>query len=184
MNTQTIPAEAQLRRRWAGSPIGYRVLNLDRSEFSAWTNDQVIETLPGHFAVTGGVEAPAAGGAIVWGLADQDIASAPIEPSFAPVMLDALGEIRSMVDGLLTTLQGAVATTQQNMAESAMSAQQRQIAGDAQLATIMAAMGRQLLEARSVIDQTHDLISTAQAIKRKRAQSLAIIEEYIESTVA
>lgn len=181
MNTQTIPAEAALRRRWAGQPVGYRVLNLDRSEFAPWTNDQVIETMPaGHFVAVGGVEAPAAGGSIVWGLADQDIASATIEPATSdptPALLDAL---RDMVDALLAELRQSLAETQQ-MVESERDTRRIQGAHvNQQLFVTLGAVGRQLVAMQDAINGTHELISTDQRTRRKQRQSLALIEDYIE----
>lgn len=94
--TQIVPAAAQLRRRWAGQAIGYEVRNLDRTLFRIWSLDQVQEPTPAYFVATGGVEAPDSGGYIVWGLVDQSVVEAAIEPaaaSFEPALsagLDAL----------------------------------------------------------------------------------------------
>lgn len=94
--TQIVPASAQLRRRWAGQVIGYEVLSLDRSLFRAWTNDQVQEPAPAYFVATNGVEAPDAGGYIVWGLVDQPVVESVIEPasaSFEPALSAGLDSL-------------------------------------------------------------------------------------------
>lgn len=104
--TQIIPAAAQLRRRWAGQAIGYEIMHLDGSLFRAWTTEGVHETMPGYFMVTDGVEAPDAGGYIVWGLADQDIVQATIEPAIADNSPALLEQIGVLLDGLLASIGG------------------------------------------------------------------------------
>jgi len=97
--TQTIPASAQLSPRRAGQKIGFVVLNLDRSTYAPFTRRGVIESVPGCFAVRGGVDAPDAGGYIVWRMADGEaIAESAIDP--APLPLPALEVLRSLLVGL------------------------------------------------------------------------------------
>lgn len=78
--TQIVAADARLSRTRAGQPIGYTVLTLQRSAFRPFTRDGVIETLPGCFAVTGGIACPDAGGYIVWGLENEPIAESAVDP--------------------------------------------------------------------------------------------------------
>lgn len=84
---QRVPASARLGRNKAGLHLGYRVLTLNRDEFSAFTTNNVAETMPGYYVVTGGVDAPDAGGYVSWGTTDQTIAESEINP--APVDLSA-----------------------------------------------------------------------------------------------
>lgn len=79
------PARAQLGRRYAGQPIGYRVLSLDGKTVAPFTRAGVRESLPGHYTAV--VEGPDKGGWIVWGTAgNPSIAEAELAP--APPSLD------------------------------------------------------------------------------------------------
>ncbi|MCL4864208.1 MAG: hypothetical protein KJZ93_32670 [Caldilineaceae bacterium] len=99
--TQRVPADARLGRTHTGKKIGYRVLNLSRSSFSAFTTKGVEETgIPGHYVVLGGIEAPDAGGYIVWGTKGEDIAEASIEPAPPDQAADMLKRIAAMLDSL------------------------------------------------------------------------------------
>ena len=82
------PATAQLGKTKAGLDIGYRLLDMSRQEVKPFTRQGVSMTgIPGTFAAL--VDAPAQGGFIVWGLADKDIAEAPIAPQ-APEILSTI----------------------------------------------------------------------------------------------
>lgn len=105
--SQRVPADARLGRTNAGKPIGYKVLNLDRSLFSGWTEARET-SIPGHYTALGGVAAPDAGGYIVWGIESEDIAESSIEPvsvDKTPVILD---RIAIMLDGLSERILHAV----------------------------------------------------------------------------
>ena len=78
--TQIVSAACKLNKRYWGLPLGYRVLNLDRTEYSPFTLKGVLESAPGYYTVVGGVEAPSAGGCIIWGEIDRDLLEWPIEP--------------------------------------------------------------------------------------------------------
>lgn len=78
--TQIVAADARLSRTRAGQPIGYTVLTLQRGAYRPFTRDGVVETIPGCFAVTGGVACPDAGGYIVWGLENEPIAESTVDP--------------------------------------------------------------------------------------------------------
>jgi len=88
-----IPADARLTRRYAGQPVGYRVLTLDRTTHAPFTNERVVEMTPAHYMVAGGCTVPDAGGYLVWGVPGRDIATVSVEPSptaNVPALLDAL----------------------------------------------------------------------------------------------
>ena len=72
------PATVQLGRSKSGLPIGYRLLDTNRSQVQPFTRKDVTETsVPGTYAAVG-VNEPTKGGFIVWGTAEQDMAEAPI----------------------------------------------------------------------------------------------------------
>ena len=77
--TQITPFTAQLGPGKTGLTIGYRVLNLDGSQYSAFTTTGVAETIPGTNRVIGGVEVPDSGGYIVVGESGTDLAEATVE---------------------------------------------------------------------------------------------------------
>ena len=80
--TQTIPLTIALGAAYTGQAIGYRVLNLDRTSYSAFSVVNVAETaIAGTYAVSGGIVAPNAGGYVIAGTAVLDLAEASIEPN-------------------------------------------------------------------------------------------------------
>jgi hypothetical protein len=82
--TQTIPATAILGPGKTGLTIGYRILSLDGTTYSAFSTTGVTETsTAGTYSVAGGVVAPTAGGYIVWGTALVDYAEDEIGPEFS-----------------------------------------------------------------------------------------------------
>lgn len=86
--TQTVPATAQLGPGKTGLAIGYRVLDIARVQYSAFTTTNVAETgTAGTYSVAGGVVCPNAGGYIVWGTALVDYAEATVESTSANVTL-------------------------------------------------------------------------------------------------
>jgi len=92
---QVVPAQCRLQRRYHGmAGLGYRVLNLDGTLFSLFTQRGVVAIAPGYYTVLGGVPAPAAGGTIIWGQNDQDILPWPIDP--APVAPDNSEQLASL----------------------------------------------------------------------------------------
>lgn len=83
--TQTVPAAFVLGSSKTGLTIGYRVLNADRTTYSAFTTTGVSETgVSGTYAVSGGVVVPDAGGYIVAGESGTDYAEAPVDPKPLP----------------------------------------------------------------------------------------------------
>ena len=88
--TQTVPATAQLGPGKTGLAIGYRVLNLDGTTYSAFSTTGVAETsTAGTYRKTGGVVCPAAGGYIVWGVSGTDYAEATVESTAVNVTYSA-----------------------------------------------------------------------------------------------
>jgi hypothetical protein len=74
-----VPATVALP--YTGLALGYRVLTLGRTVYSAFTVAGVVETsVLGTYSVIGGVAAPFAGGYIVWGTAGTDYAEWTIDP--------------------------------------------------------------------------------------------------------
>ena len=88
--TQTIPATAILGPGMTGLTIGYRILDIDRVVYSAFTTTNVAETsTAGTYSAAGGVVAPLAGGYIVWGTALVDYAEATVESAAVNVTMHA-----------------------------------------------------------------------------------------------
>lgn len=88
--TQTVPATCVLGPGKTGLTIGYRVLNLDGTEYSAFSTTGVAETsTAGTYRVAGGVVAPLAGGYIVWGEAATDYAEATVDSTAVNVTYSA-----------------------------------------------------------------------------------------------
>ena len=84
--TQTVPATCVLGPGKTGLTIGLRVLNLDGTEYAAYSATGVTETsIAGTYRKAGGVVAPLAGGYIVWGTALVDYAEATVESASANV---------------------------------------------------------------------------------------------------
>mgnify|MGYP000847553786 CR=1 FL=1 len=81
--SQTLPATAILGPAKTGLGIGYRVLNLNRTTYSAFTTTNVAESpaSSGTYNVSGGIVAPDAGGYVVFGVSGTDYAEAPIDPA-------------------------------------------------------------------------------------------------------
>lgn len=86
MHKVRVAAAAQLGRRHAGEPVGYRVLDLYRRPFDGedgahFDTTNVVETaVPGYYIVLGGADVPPSGGYIVWGVEDRVLAEATIAP--------------------------------------------------------------------------------------------------------
>jgi hypothetical protein len=107
--TQTVPATAVLGPGKTGLTIGLRVLNLDGTEYAAFSTTGVAETsTAGTYRKAGGVIAPLAGGYIVWGTALVDYAEATVESASANVTMqqgvavapaDANGNVRVVLYG-------------------------------------------------------------------------------------
>lgn len=88
--TQTVPATAVLGPNKTGLTIGLRVLNLDGTEYAAFSTTGVAETsTAGTYRKAGGVIAPLAGGYIVWGTALVDYAEATVESAAVNVTYSA-----------------------------------------------------------------------------------------------
>lgn len=81
--SQTVGVTAALGAAKTGLAIGYRVLNLDRTTYSAFTTTGVAESPAGSgtYHVSGGVVAPDAGGYVVVGVSGTDHAESPIDPA-------------------------------------------------------------------------------------------------------
>lgn len=107
--TQTCPATAVLGPGKTGLTIGYRVLNLDGTTYSAFSTTGVAETsTAGTYRVAGGIVAPLAGGYIVWGVVGTDYAEATVESASANVTYqngvavaaaDANGNVKAVLYG-------------------------------------------------------------------------------------
>ena len=81
--SQTFPAAADLGPLHTGKSIGYRVLNLDRTTYSAFSATGVSESIAGmgYYVKSGGAVGPDAGGYIVWGTSGTDIIEDEILPA-------------------------------------------------------------------------------------------------------
>ena len=79
--TQTIAATAVLGPGKTGLAIGVTVLNLDGTEYTAFSTSGVAETsVAGTYRKADGVVVPDAGGYLVWGVSGTDYAEATVEP--------------------------------------------------------------------------------------------------------
>lgn len=80
--SQTVAAIAELGPAYTGLAIGYRVLNLDGTTYSAFSTSGVSETgIAGTYAKSGGAVFPDAGGRIVWGVSGTDYAEDTVDPA-------------------------------------------------------------------------------------------------------
>ena len=79
--TQTIPATCVLGPGLTGLAIGVTVLNVDGTEYAAFSTSGVSETsVAGTYRKADGVVVPDAGGYLVWGVSGTDYAEATVEP--------------------------------------------------------------------------------------------------------
>jgi hypothetical protein len=86
--TQLVPATCVLGPGMTGLTIGLRVLNLDGTEYAAFSTTSVAETsTAGTYRKAGGVVAPLAGGYIVWGTALVDYAEAAVKSTAVNVTM-------------------------------------------------------------------------------------------------
>ena len=93
---QTVPATAVLGPGKTGLTIGLRVLNLDGTEYAAFSTTGVAETsVLGTYRKASGVACPDAGAYIVWGVSGTDYAEATVEP------VTALSDIQSRIPAAL-----------------------------------------------------------------------------------
>lgn len=80
--TQTISRTVNLGAANTGLALGYRVLNLDRTTFSAFTVTDVVESsVLGTYSIDNGFVAPDAGGYIIWGTVGTDRLEGDIAPA-------------------------------------------------------------------------------------------------------
>ena len=94
--TQTVPATAVLGPGATGLTIGLRVLNLDGTEYAAFSTTGVSETsMLGTYRKASGVACPDAGAYIVWGVSGTDYAEATVEP------ITALSDIQARLPAAL-----------------------------------------------------------------------------------
>jgi len=168
--TQLVPATCVLGPGMTGLTIGLRVLNLDGTEYAAFSTTGVAETsTAGTYRKVGGVVAPLAGGYIVWGTALVDYAEATVESTSANVTYSA---------GVALT--GRLAEAADIPAAVDVSA----LALEATAQAILLDTGTTLPAAIAVIDSNVDLLlaadtstsdaTTAGAISRRRGNSWAI----------
>ena len=94
--SQTVPATAVLGPGATGLTIGLRVLNLDGTEYAAFSTTGVAETSTlGTYRKASGVVCPDAGAYSVWGVSGTDYAEATVEP------VTALSDIQSRIPAAL-----------------------------------------------------------------------------------
>ena len=79
--TQTVAATCVLGPSLTGLAIGVTVLNVDGTEYAAFSTTGVAETsVAGTYRKAGGVVCPDAGGYLVWGVSGTDYAEATVDP--------------------------------------------------------------------------------------------------------
>jgi hypothetical protein len=107
------PARAQLGRRYAGQAIGYHITTLDGALYAPFTRAGVREAQPGHYVAA--VDAPPAGGWIVWGtagnpaIAEAELPAQPPALDLTPIR-EALAYLESQFAEALRTLPAPVVT--------------------------------------------------------------------------
>lgn len=172
--TQTVPATAALGPGKTGLTIGLRVLNLDGTEYAAFSTTGVSETSTlGTYRKASGVACPDAGAYIVWGVSGTDYAEATVEP------ITALSDIQTrlpaaLIDGRMDSSIGAMATDV--LTEDAVKGDaSEKIAGAvrAELATELARIDIAISDAWDEVREDH----TAEG-------SFGALSEYIPSSTA
>jgi hypothetical protein len=99
---QTVPLTVRLGAANTGLALGYRILNLDRTTYSAFTTTGVVEsTVLGTYSVDDGAIAPDAGGYVVWGTSGNDRLEGNIDP--VPAGLATLATSIETIDNFLDT---------------------------------------------------------------------------------
>lgn len=153
--SQTLPATAQLGAAKTGLAIGYRVLNLNRTTYSAFTTTNVAEApaSSGTYSVSGGIVAPDAGGYVIFGVSGTDYAEEPIDP--APPTVTAIqsglatSSALSTVDSNVSSVLSAIA------ALNNLSGAGAQAAAAAALAAYDAATGADVTALATVLAVTN-----------------------------
>lgn len=107
--SQTIPGTFILGPSKTGLAIGYRVLNLDRTTYSAFSTSGVSESaIAGTYYKASGIVAPDAGGYVVVGVSGTDYAEGEILPAVPTVAAIQSGLATSSalmtVDGNVTAI--------------------------------------------------------------------------------
>ena len=120
--TQTVPATAVLGPGLTGLTIGLTVLNIDGTEYAAFSTTGVSETsVAGTYRKASGVVVPDEGAYLVWGESGTPYAEATVEPKPAYTgdemdLVDApnataVAAIRQEMDSNSTQLAAIVADT-------------------------------------------------------------------------
>lgn len=173
------PARAQLGRRYAGQPIGYRLLTLDRQPYAPFTREGVVEAQPpGSFAAA--PEGPAAGGWIVWGTAgNPDIAEAELPPApptvdLAPIREALAGLVAQFVEALPAPPAPVVDTAPfeagvQEVTRTLKSAEKREASARKEAAAQTAAAIQQLAEGLQRLDHLNQAAEEVAALSDARA---------------
>lgn len=84
-----VAAAAKLNKRYAGQPIGYTVLSVDRVQLGGFNSD-VVEPTPAYYVATDGANVPDAGGFICWGFKSGETIIEESVPPAAPDYTDPL----------------------------------------------------------------------------------------------
>lgn len=97
------PARARLGRRRSGLALGYRVLDLTRQPVTGQVFTGITEAQPGDYVTV--VDAPAAGGFIVWGTRENPamvealLPPSPAAPDLAPIR-EAIGKLARLIESI------------------------------------------------------------------------------------
>ncbi len=94
---RNIPASVWLPSTYNGQSIGYSILNVSRETFLGFTLAGVVMPFPRYWAVSGGVQVPDAGGFIVWGLENNPLAEATVDPAPVDTSQEWLIQIGAML---------------------------------------------------------------------------------------
>ncbi len=115
---QTVPLTVRLGAANTGLALGYRILNLDRTVYSAFTVTGVVEsTVLGTYSVDDGAIVPDAGGYVVWGTSGSDRLEGNIDPAASlTAITTALATLQADVTTIDNFLDTEIATIITNLA--------------------------------------------------------------------
>ena len=110
---QTVPLTVRLGAANTGLALGYRILNLDRTVYSAFTVTGVVEsTVLGTYSVDDGAVAPDAGGYVVWGTSGSDRLEGNIDPAASlTAITDAIDDLSDAVEAIQADVDALGATS-------------------------------------------------------------------------
>jgi hypothetical protein len=182
-----VPADAYLTRRYTNQPVGYRVLTLNRTVYAPFTQDRVLEDVPGHYLVVNGVDVPDKGGYIAWGIAGQDIISVSVEPNFLLPLAAQLDTLLAQITRQLgeartaSEIQIQVVGTRLVMLQDSQRGEIEQIKLLQQMMAGLVGLVERLDGLENVAHQIHTVALAAQHMEESGLASLLHLIERLDS---